>query len=165
MKTCTRCLIEQPDSAFRLKKADGTARRAQCLACHRINERVRSSNPSYRASRLASVTRYLSTPHGSRKRILYRASRRHFELKILRDFALSLAAFDALICAQTGRCAGCMRPFANASSVCVDHCHSSLKVRGLLCDGCNKAIGFAKNSPDTLRSLAYYLEVSNAPTC
>jgi hypothetical protein len=40
----------------------------------------------------------------------------------------------------------------------IDHCHNTQKVRGCLCHGCNCAIGFIKDNPDTLRKLAHYLE-------
>lgn len=41
---------------------------------------------------------------------------------------------------------------------CVDHDHETGKVRGLLCDYCNKALGMAQDSPEILRKLARYLD-------
>jgi len=32
------------------------------------------------------------------------------------------------------------------------------KIRGIICNACNLAIGNAENSPDRLRSMAKYLE-------
>lgn len=43
-------------------------------------------------------------------------------------------------------------------SLCVDHNHQSGEVRGLLCNGCNRALGFFLDSPDLLRQAANYLE-------
>ena len=40
----------------------------------------------------------------------------------------------------------------------LDHDHSTGRVRGWLCPGCNSALGYAYDNPDTLRSLAAYLE-------
>ena len=42
--------------------------------------------------------------------------------------------------------------------VVFDHCHVSNKFRGWLCNGCNTALGYAHDNPDTLRKLAEYLE-------
>lgn len=44
---------------------------------------------------------------------------------------------------QNGRCAICNEPEENLKRIlCVDHCHETGKVRGLLCDTCNKFLGF-----------------------
>lgn len=43
-----------------------------------------------------------------------------------------------------------------------DHCHDSEKFRGWICDNCNKALGHARDNPETLRKLAEYLEKFNA---
>ena len=40
----------------------------------------------------------------------------------------------------------------------IDHCHATGKIRALLCNGCNAAIGLAKEDPDRLRALAVYVE-------
>ena len=41
-------------------------------------------------------------------------------------------------------------------TLCVDHCHSTGKIRGLLCHNCNSAIGLLKESEELLlRSIDY----------
>lgn len=40
----------------------------------------------------------------------------------------------------------------------VDHCHDTGEIRGLLCHGCNAAIGYARNDPARLRAAADYLD-------
>lgn len=54
-----------------------------------------------------------------------------------------------------GRCAACGE---KTSEPHVDHCHATGKIRGVLCRGCNLALGHAKNDPAVLRKLAEYLE-------
>ncbi len=39
----------------------------------------------------------------------------------------------------------------------VDHCHTTGKVRGLLCPNCNHLLGHAKDSVATLRNAIQYL--------
>lgn len=54
---------------------------------------------------------------------------------------------------QQDRCAVCRKK----TVLTIDHCHKTQKVRGLLCDACNKAIGFFEESPERLRAARNYL--------
>jgi len=64
-------------------------------------------------------------------------ARRGAELR--RFYGMSLADYDAKLSAQHGGCAMCGRKFKR--SLCVDHCHKTGLLRGLLCTGCNVGIG------------------------
>ncbi len=91
----------------------------------------------------------------------YRATNRKMLADKSRDrrYGLGPGQFDALLLAQSGRCASCGDAFSAApKSLHVDHCHSSGEVRGLLCGGCNTAAGMLKDSARRCRQLAYYLE-------
>ena len=43
-------------------------------------------------------------------------------------------------------------------SVCVDHCHTSGNVRGLLCFHCNTALGHVFDNTETLTKMITYLQ-------
>jgi hypothetical protein len=59
---------------------------------------------------------------------------------------------------QDGKCAICWcKSQGERRRFAVDHCHNSGKVRGLLCDNCNKGIGNLKHSPEILARAITYL--------
>lgn len=44
----------------------------------------------------------------------------------------------------------------------IDHCHTTGRVRGILCSSCNLALGLFKDNTEILKSAIKYLEVDNA---
>lgn len=61
----------------------------------------------------------------------------------------------------TEYCDICQSPLTNGKSQygrALDHDHESGVVRGVLCGGCNRGLGCAKDSPELLRAMADYLE-------
>ena len=68
-------------------------------------------------------------------------------------YGIDMAQYDQMNEAQEGKCAICDSP---ESVLHVDHCHTTGKVRGLLCNDCNTAIGLLKESPEVLsRAISY----------
>lgn len=62
---------------------------------------------------------------------------------------------------QDNKCAICNDEFGDVYKTQIDNCHSSGKVRGLLCIHCNWMLGKARDNPAILRNGADYLERSN----
>jgi len=63
---------------------------------------------------------------------------------------------------QNGKCAICEDPiimFESYRGGCVDHCHTSGKVRGLVCHSCNVTVGYIENK-GVIESLRQYLTPS-----
>jgi hypothetical protein len=73
-----------------------------------------------------------------------------------RHYGLSQAQYEAMLAAQAHTCAICVRPFPKTPAV--DHCHRTGRVRGLLCESCNLAIGKFRDDPELIRRAAAYLE-------
>lgn len=90
-----------------------------------------------------------------------RAYDRKWRLK--RDYGLTLEARDAMLSAQGGRCAICgtLEP-GNKLGWHVDHCHTTKKVRAILCHNCNCGLGHAKDSPEILMQMIAYLQHHSA---
>ena len=73
-----------------------------------------------------------------------------------RQFALTVADYERILGHQGGCCAVCGRFPCNVR-LAVDHSHRTGEVRGLLCWGCNHAIGVFRDREDLLTSAAKYL--------
>jgi len=74
-------------------------------------------------------------------------------------YGIKPAEFDALLDSQGGRCAICRTETAGGKGGWhVDHDHATGRIRGLLCHGCNIALGYFRDDPDRLRAAMAYLE-------
>jgi hypothetical protein len=71
--------------------------------------------------------------------------------------AESLVARDAWI-KFDGRCWGCGTSDPGTKGWTLDHNHLTMKFRGILCSGCNLALGHLKDSVIRLMSLLVYLK-------
>lgn len=88
-------------------------------------------------------------------RVKFLNQRKNWHLKQM--YGISLDEYNRLLEIQNGVCAICFKS-ANARMLAVDHCHKSKKVRGLLCEKCNRGIGMFHDNPQTIISAAKYLE-------
>lgn len=80
-------------------------------------------------------------------------------------YGVTRADVDQMHQAQGGACAICAKPVPITGAertklAAVDHCHTTKKVRGLLCRPCNLLLGNASDSTDVLRAAIAYLERS-----
>jgi Recombination endonuclease VII len=73
----------------------------------------------------------------------------------LRRYGISPAEYDALLAKQGGACAICRK--RSKGRLCVDHCHVTGMVRGLLCNECNGALGYLKDDQASLVAALAYL--------
>lgn len=85
------------------------------------------------------------------------------ENDIVRRFGITLAEFDVILEEQGGGCGICgategMQRAGKTLRLCVDHCHKTNRIRGILCNSCNNGIGRFKDDPTLLRAAADYLE-------
>lgn len=79
------------------------------------------------------------------------------------QYGLTMAQYEAMVASQSGLCAICSngpsKSARNKMNLVVDHAHDgSRRVRGLLCDTCNRALGLLRDSSDVLRKAAAYLD-------
>lgn len=78
-----------------------------------------------------------------------------------RTFGITHTDYISLLNAQHGGCAICGRTDSgskNSPWLFVDHCHTTGKIRGLLCHGCNAGLGSFQENPARLDQAIMYLE-------
>lgn len=78
------------------------------------------------------------------------------DYNLTKTYGLSLDEWEAMADVQEGRCDICQ--LVPDRGLVVDHCHDTGRVRSLLCNHCNTALGFARENPDVLRRMADYVE-------
>ncbi len=140
MKICTKCDRTLPLSSFGPHSRMKLGRQSACRECSRDWHRA---NPDY----------------VRRKNQQHRQNNPDYYLNWARrkKYGLTPQDISDMRESQRGLCSGCVRPLKEFKE-CVDHCHLTGKVRGLLCSDCNVSIGRLRDDPLTLRRLAEYLE-------
>lgn len=138
---CTSCLLLKPlaEHFYKLKQGNYSLRCKQCW-----------SQPSYETKR-----------------------RSHLRVK----FGISLEDWIVIYKSQDGTCAICLKMLPSIEQMMeprtkrdswsnrdwnTDHCHSSGKIRGILCRGCNQGLGAFRDNTEALRRAAEYVERSKA---
>lgn len=87
--------------------------------------------------------------------------RRRIKAKIVRiksEYGLSETEHMQLFEGQQQSCAICLTEFSDRFSMHIDHCHRSGKVRGLLCQKCNQAIGLLRDDPAIIAAALEYVK-------
>jgi hypothetical protein len=78
-------------------------------------------------------------------------------------YGITYEKYENLYNQQEGKCKVCQIEISiqakqnGHDTACVDHCHTTNKIRGLLCNHCNRALGLLKENLENIESLANYL--------
>lgn len=163
MTACSKCGSDNryPNGACRTCKKRSIARNANkpCVKCGATDRHssggcrpcLREAGRRYREKNPKWFGQY-KAKNGKRIRENNARSR------LRRLYGLELEDVERLIREQQSRCAICKeeRDFGRGSLV-IDHCHTTGKVRGLLCMQCNTGIGNFNDSPERLFGAISYL--------
>jgi hypothetical protein len=126
----------------------------------RAYNRQRYKNEAVRAKALLATRRWALENPERYAEIRHAASFRHR----LKKFGLTIQQYETMLAAQGYRCAICRTDDPGVGkekrrgSWNVDHDHATCEVRGLLCRGCNIALGAVKDNPVTLAAMIAYLK-------
>ncbi len=126
-----------------------------CRMCIRASKERRASRRNEPCAACGSTDK---RPTGDCRRCCVKYQRKY-------QYGVTGEDFERMMQRQRGKCAACKDTLADLppKHVHVDHDHTTGEVRGVLCQGCNTAIGLLKDSPLRAKLLADYL-TRNAPT-
>jgi hypothetical protein len=132
-KICVNCKKEKSLVEFYKRNSAKDGFHNSCKTCHSLNSHKNR------------------TPEKARKSSLER------------DFGITLEDFKEILIRQRGVCAICGNPETSTykgklRNLSVDHNHKTNHLRGLLCDDCNKGLGFFWDNIERLRSAIQYLD-------
>lgn len=120
----------------------------QCSKC----QQIKSLDCYHKASNTTDGY-YPSCKECRKKLPTYTDINRRASLK--RNYGLTIEQKQDMIDEQDGKCKICGVPVT--MSDCVDHCHKTGNIRGILCQDCNKMLGYAKDNVKILTEAIKYL--------
>jgi hypothetical protein len=149
LRQCCECKDWKPVARFR---TESTRVRYTCLDCHNQRRRARVA----RRPDLQEQNRQSCATRRVRLHVSGLTYGKVQELK--KKFGLTPDEFLSMWAAQGGRCI-CGESLVPGKGGCaIDHDHGTGKIRGLLCNGCNSAIGWCREDVARLRAIIRYLE-------
>lgn len=78
--------------------------------------------------------------------------------RLFKEFNLTEQDYDSMFAKQNYSCAICKTKEPTGYNWHVDHCHTTNKVRGILCSKCNQGLGLFNDDGNILMSAKEYLE-------
>jgi len=127
-RTCTMCGIEKPLTAFQKDPKASCGHQSRCQRCKtNITREWRKKNPDKN-----------------------KAQRHRQRLK---RYGLTEGDFDRMVEKSGGRCEIC----GAQEELHIDHNHQTGRVRGLICQNCNIAIGKSHERIPILQNMIHYL--------
>jgi Recombination endonuclease VII len=142
-KTCRKCKISKNNCEFYSQPSNKDGLNWHCKIC--VKSRISKWQRKNKNKKTEYNRRWKNGNPDKAK-----------DVQLRNVYGLSLEEFKTMEQDQKGLCLICQRE----RELVVDHCHKSSKVRGLLCRGCNGALGVFSDSPIILNRAIMYLDGS-----
>lgn len=132
-----------------------------------MNEHERRAQPSRSPARMQEYRRQYELDNADKvaaSKAAWRGRNKEkiFSYHLRREYDLSLEQYDTMVYGCNQSCEICgehvkhaLEQGGRAEKACVDHCHTTGKVRGVLCHSCNRQLTFVERHRD---GILKYLE-------
>lgn len=150
--TCYDCVLNK-NKIYNKKNAD---KLAEYKAKWYQENKNKSNTIDDEAKKLINKTRNKNYKDRQKERIK--------AYKRISQYGLTEPEYNSLLDACDNKCTICGNAESSKTNnglikaLCIDHCHSTGQVRGLLCDNCNRGLGLFKDSIESLKAAVNYLE-------
>lgn len=134
-KICSKCGEEKELKLFNKAKWCSGGVRPECKKCENSIATARQK------------ARNAADPNG------------RYNTLLKHKYGITFAVYKLMLEDQNNACAICKNtdPGGGNRYFCVDHCHKTGRIRGLLCYDCNVALGLFKDNRENLRVAVDYL--------
>ena len=139
-KWCGKCQKWLPLNSYSTNKTKRDGLQERCNSCRKIHW-----------NKVGKFTRTKPPLEIRRQRS------RH---QLIKSYGITNEDFNLLLKKQNYKCAICKTSTWGRISPSIDHCHSTGKVRGLLCNRCNRVLGFLEDSVELLNNMKKYLQTN-----
>jgi len=153
MKKCNKCGVEKSFSEFQPNKKYKDGYKTWCKPCEsEYNEKYHKQHADKRVTYTKEW--HLNNPEAKKQ---HKLNGRNTWLQ--QQYGIDLDTYNKMLFEQNGCCAICgLHHSEENKALAVDHCHTTGKVRGLLCINCNHMLGKAKDNVETLKAAIKYLK-------
>lgn len=152
MKQCNKCNQQKPLTDFPTNgmRKGNLVYRGMCKPCYRIRL-TELESPEQKIERLAKSK--------IKRAERYKQDAIYYRRKNWKTRGIDIESAELAIANNDGTCDICKEKATK--TLHLDHCHTTNKVRGLLCDSCNHLLGKAKDSQRILVAAIDYLNNRN----
>ena len=167
-KECTKCKQDKQLTEFHKDKRQKDGHVSQCKSCiKQYHANHYKQNREVILKRNADWVQ--NNPEKSKQRQdkwiknnPHKQEMKSRKSHLKQTYGITLAEYDTMLTEQKGLCGICGEDNVayKKKHLCVDHCHKTGKIRGLLCDACNIALGKLRDSKQRLLNAISYLEDS-----
>lgn len=126
----------------------------KCSKCKQPKEISQFGNPANKT--ISTYCKVCQKKINKEKKIINR------EKLLKTNYNMSLKQYNEIFVKQNGCCAICKKHQSELSiTLAVDHNHETGKIRGLLCQNCNRALGHFQDNINTMQNAILYIKKYN----
>ncbi len=156
---CNKCGENKPRSEFWTDSRYREHPRSYCKACAKSYAGHKRETDNARVKKMERDSK-------KRRRVVAEDAQRGYWrfYSAKRNYGITEIQFRQMHADQNGKCATCSKEIIifgthadRQKLACIDHCHKTGMVRGLLCNQCNLVVGYLGDSIDVAKRIIIYL--------